>query len=122
MEIIIEPTLARWFTAPYRETHPQIMDRIAGYLRATPRVGYVGCCHAVSRINLTERLKAIKCPTSVMVGAHDTGTPVAMARVIYHALPATELVIVPSAAHLLNIEQAQAFNGALLSFLARAAP
>ena len=24
----VEPTLARWFTAPYREAHPKVMDRI----------------------------------------------------------------------------------------------
>jgi len=57
-----------------------------------------------------------------MVGAQDPGTPVAMARIIYHAMPGAELVIVPAAAHLLNIEQPQAFNSALLSFLSRINP
>ena len=120
METVVKSILERWFTEAYRKTHPQVMDRIARCIRATPIAGYVGCCHAIPQINLTERLKEIKCPTLVMVGAQDPGTPIAMARTIYHALPGTELVIIPSAAHLLNIEQQQAFNTALLSFLARA--
>jgi 3-oxoadipate enol-lactonase len=120
METVVKSTLERWFTEPYRTTHPPVMDRIARCIRATSIAGYVGCCHAIPQINLTERLKEIKCPTLVMVGAQDTGTPIAMARTIYHALPGTELVIIPSAAHLLNIEKQQAFNSALLSFFARA--
>ncbi len=120
METVVKSTLERWFTEAYRKTHPQVMDRIARCIRATPIAGYAGCCHAIPQINLTERLREIKCPTLVMVGAQDTGTPIAMARTIYQTLPGAELVIIPSAAHLLNIEQQQAFNTALLSFLARA--
>jgi 3-oxoadipate enol-lactonase len=120
MEAVVKSTLERWLTDSYRKTHPQVMDRIARCIRATPVAGYLGCCHAIPQINLTERLKEITCPTLVMVGAQDSGTPIAMARTIYHALPGTELVIIPSAAHLLNIEQKQTFNSALLSFLARA--
>jgi len=119
-QAIAASTLERWFTAPYREAHPQTMDRIGGYIRTTPVAGYAGCCHAISRINLTDRLKEIKCPILVMVGAQDPGTPVAMARTIYQAVPGTELIIVPSAAHLLNIEQPRAFNTSLLAFLSRA--
>jgi len=119
MDVVTEATLERWFTEPFRKAHPRVMDDIARRIRTTPVAGYIGCCRAVSRINLTERLGEISRPTLVMVGAQDSGTPVAMARTIYHALPGAELVIVPSAAHLLNIEQPQAFNTALLSFLAR---
>jgi pimeloyl-ACP methyl ester carboxylesterase len=35
-------------------------------------------------------------------------------------MPGSELVIIPSAAHLPNVEQPQAFNAALLGFLDRA--
>jgi pimeloyl-ACP methyl ester carboxylesterase len=43
-----------------------------------------------------------------------------MAREIHQAKPGSELVIIPSAAHLSNIEQAAAFDAALLGFLDRA--
>ena len=120
MQAIADATLARWFTEPYRKSHRQVMDRVGGYIRSTPVAGFCGCCHAIPRINVTHRLKEIACPTLVIVGEQDPGTPVAMAREIHEAKPGSELVIIPSAAHLSNIEQSQAFNAALLGFLERA--
>jgi 3-oxoadipate enol-lactonase len=120
MQAIADATLARWFTEPYRKSHPQVMERIGGYIRATPVAGFTGCCQAIPRINVTHRLKEISCPTLIIVGEQDPGTPVAMAREIHEAKPGSELVIIPSAAHLSNVEQSQAFNAALLGFLERA--
>jgi 3-oxoadipate enol-lactonase len=121
MQVVADGTLARWLTEPYRKAHPQVTERIGGYIRTTPVTGFVGCCHAIPKINLTHRLNEIACPTLIIVGEQDPGTPVAMAREIHEAKPGSELVIIPSAAHLSNVEQPQAFNDALLGFLARVA-
>ena len=121
MDAIVEGTLARWFTEPYRKSNPPAVARVGASIRATPVAGFVGCCHAIPQIDVTRRLKEITCPTLVIVGEQDPGTPVAMAREIHAAKPGSELVIIPLAAHLSNIEQPQAFNAALLGFLARAA-
>jgi 3-oxoadipate enol-lactonase len=56
----------------------------------------------------------------VIVGKDDPGTPVAMAEEIHQAMPGSELVIIPSAAHLSNLEQPDAFNEALGDFLDKA--
>ena len=121
MQAVADATLARWFTEPYRKSHPQVMDRIGGHIRATPVAGFAGSCQAIPTINVTHRLKDIPCPTLIIVGEQDPGTPVAMAREIHEAKPGSELVIIQSAAHLSNVEQPQAFNAALLGFLERAA-
>jgi 3-oxoadipate enol-lactonase len=121
MQAVADATLARWLTEPYRKAHPQVAERIGAYIRTTPVDGFVGCCHAIPKIDVTQRLKEIDCPALVIVGEQDPGTPVAMAREIHGALRNAELVIIPSAAHLSNIEQPQAFNSALLDFLGRAA-
>ncbi|MBI4192961.1 MAG: 3-oxoadipate enol-lactonase [Betaproteobacteria bacterium] len=121
MDALAESTLERWFTEPYRRSHPQVMKRIDACIRATPVAGFVGSGEAISRVNLTDRLKEIKCPTLIMVGDQDYGTPPDMARAIHRNLPGSELLIIPSAAHLSNIEQPQAFNAALLGFLDRVA-
>jgi 3-oxoadipate enol-lactonase len=120
MAAVVDGTLARWFTEAYRKTNPPGVARVGASIKATPVAGFVGCCHAIPKINLTDRLKEIKCPTLVIVGEQDPGTPVAMAREIHEATPGSELVIIPSAAHLSNIEQADAFTAALMSFLERA--
>jgi 3-oxoadipate enol-lactonase len=119
MEVVVDSTLGRWFTEPFRAQSPTVMERVAGYIRATPPAGYIGSCQAIPQIDLTDRLHEIKCPTLVIVGEQDTGTPVALARAIHDAMPGSELVIIPSASHLSNIEQPGAFNAALLGFLDR---
>jgi len=120
MDAIVDGTLARWFTEPYRKKNPPALARVGASIRATPVAGFVGCCHAIPTINVTQRLKEIACPTLVIVGEQDPGTPVAMAREIHEAKPGSKLVIIPSAAHLSNIEQPQAFTAAMLDFLASA--
>ena len=117
MEPLVEPTLARWFTEPFRKSHPEVTARVSAMIRGTPVAGYVGCCHAIPKINLTQRLKEIACPSLVVVGEQDAGTPVEMAREIHAAMPGSELVIIPSASHLSNMEQPAAFTRALATFL-----
>ena len=119
MEPLVEPTLKRWFTEPMVSRRPPVLDRVAAMIRATPPAGYAGCCHAIPKINVTARLKDIDCPIQVIVGEQDAGTPVAMSREIHTAAPGSELVIIPNASHLSNLEQPEAFNRALLDFLAR---
>jgi 3-oxoadipate enol-lactonase len=120
MEALVESTLARWFTEPYRNARKDVMARIGGDIRNTPVAGFAGCCHAISKIDLLDRLKEIECPVFIMVGEEDHGTPPEMARAIHDNLPGSELQIIKSAAHLSNVEQPEVFNQALLKFLGEA--
>jgi len=117
MQPLVEPTLARWFTEPYRKAEPQTMRRIGDLIGSTPVAGYVGCCQAIPHINLTSRLKEIRCPILVIVGEDDPGTPVAMSKEIHENASGSKLVVLPRAAHLSNIEQSGGFNRALDEFL-----
>ena len=114
---LVESTLARWFTEPWRAAHPEVMEAIGALIRNTPVAGYVGCAHAIARIDVTDRLDGIKAPTLVIVGRDDVGTPPAMAEAIAAAIPGARLAVIPEASHLSNIEQADAFNRLLLDFL-----
>jgi 3-oxoadipate enol-lactonase len=117
MEPMVAPTLERWFTAPFRARRRDLMDKVGTMIRSTPAPGYIGCCHAIPRINVTERLKEVRCPALVIVGEEDPGTPVEMAREIQAALPGAELAILSRASHLSNLEQPAEFNRALGGFL-----
>jgi 3-oxoadipate enol-lactonase len=119
MEPLVTPTLERWFTEPFRNAHPAVVEKVAAMIRATPPRGYIGCSHAIPKINLTARLKEIRCPAVVIVGKDDPGTPVAMAEEIHQSLPGSALVVISSAAHLSNLEQPDAFNRALGDFIDR---
>jgi 3-oxoadipate enol-lactonase len=117
MEPLVEPTLERWFTAPFRARRRDVMERVGAMIRSTPAAGYAGCCHAIPKIDTTDRLKEVRCPALVIVGEEDPGTPVDMARDIHAALPAADLAILRSASHLSNVEQPAEFNRVLLRFL-----
>jgi 3-oxoadipate enol-lactonase len=115
MEPHVEPTIERWFTKPFRSS--PVADRVRAMIRATSPEGYVGCSRAIMELNLTERLPDIRLPTLIIVGADDPGTPVAASQAMHEKLKGSKLIILKSAAHLSNIEQAEAFNKAVISFL-----
>ena len=121
MQAVVEGTLGRWFTEPYRRTRKDVMERIGGDIRATPVEGFAGCCGAIAKVDVLDRLHEIKCPTLVIVGEDDPGTPPEAAKLIQSNIPGAELVIIPAAAHLSNVEQADAFNKALTAFYDRIA-
>jgi 3-oxoadipate enol-lactonase len=121
MQALVEPTIDRWFSPAYRASAVLEVDRVREMIRATPVAGYCGCSHAISRLDLTDRLAAIGLPTLLIVGEDDPGTPIAAHEAIKAQIAGAELVVIPQAMHLSNIEQRDAFNAALGTFLSRVA-
>lgn len=70
------------------------------------------------RPDSTSTLAAIACPTLVIVGELDRLTPPAEAERMAAAIAGARLVRLADAAHLANLEAPDAFNRALLEFLA----
>ncbi len=117
MEALLEQTMERWFTPSFLKQNSKILILIRGQLLATPVSGYIGCAEAIRKLDYLDRLSEIKIPTLIMVGEDDPGTPVSASEAIYERISNSKLVILPSARHLSNVEQADAFNAALLKFL-----
>ena len=115
MQPLVQGTLERWFTEPFRKTKPEVVKKIADLIQSTPVPGYVGCCHAISKLNTTARLKEIRRPVLAIAGEQDAAAP--GTRTIGENVPGAKLVMIPQAAHIANIEQAGAFNRALRDFL-----
>jgi 3-oxoadipate enol-lactonase len=119
MEPMVEPTLARFITPEAAKTRPELATAVRDMVRATSVTGYVACCHAVSKLALTDRIGEIRIPTMVVVGREDPATTVEMAKGIHGRIVGSEMVVLDHAAHLSNLEQPDAFNEAVLGFLAR---
>jgi 3-oxoadipate enol-lactonase len=119
MPALVDATLGRWFTEPFRRARPDIVKRFAALISATPVEGYAGCSQALLSIDVTARLRTLALPALVIVGEEDPGTPVAMARAIHENLPGSELAVIRGAAHISNVEQPEEFNRVLLRFLER---
>jgi len=117
MESQVNETMERWFTPAFLKQNPPMVGLIRKQILATPVAGYLGCAEAIRRLNYLNRLAQIKLPTLIMVGEDDPGTPVSASQAMHERIPNSKLVILPSARHLSNVEQAEAFNAALLAFL-----
>ena len=119
MEVMVDPTLKRWFKDSFREKEPGLMERVAEWIRTTPLEGYVGISAAIPTIDVTERLGEIRCPVLVLVGEDDIAMPPAFSKILAEKIPNAELVVIPDAGHLSNLEQPEAFNAALTKFYDR---
>jgi 3-oxoadipate enol-lactonase/4-carboxymuconolactone decarboxylase len=121
MTAIVETVVGRWFTADTLALSPEIVRPVRDRFLALDRQGYAACCLAVRDMDLREQIGAITSPTLVVAGEDDPVTPIEMAETIAARIPGAELTVVPEAAHLVAVEQADAVNELLLDFLARVA-
>lgn len=72
-----------------------------------------------ARPDSTPLLASITCPTLIIVGEHDAGTPPSDARAMHAGIPRSELFEVPRAGHLSTLEEPEAVNQMILRFLER---
>lgn len=114
---LVNTTMERWFTPSYLAQNHHQVEPIRRQFLATPVTGYIGCSEAIRQLNLLDRLPEIKTPTLIMVGEDDPGTPVSASRAMQERIGGSRLVVLPDAAHFSNVEQADAFNDALIGFL-----
>jgi 3-oxoadipate enol-lactonase len=116
MQGLLDSTLSRWFTQPYKEANSEKLQKIARGILSTPVEGFAGCSSAIAHINTFDRLKEIDCPTMIIVGIEDHGTPPEMAKKIHSQVKDSVLHIIPNASHISNVEQTEIFNQHLEDF------
>ena len=95
---------------------------VAGQLEAIARVntaeGVVDGLEALkTRPDARPGLAAITCPTLVVVGADDALTPPSSAETLRDGIAGAQMVVIPDAGHMSNLEQPVAFALAVWSFL-----
>ncbi len=113
---LVEGTIDRWFTRGFQESAPEAVAQIRESFLATPAAGWAACASALRDVDFREALRAVKNPVLVVAGKHDVGTPPAAGREIADAIQGAQYVEL-DAAHLSNVEDAEAFNRAVVDFL-----
>jgi 3-oxoadipate enol-lactonase len=114
LEAITDAVLERWFTPAFRAARPEVVARFREQFVATPREGYAACCDALARWDARENLGSIAVPTLAIAAADDPATPPEQLALIASGIPDAELVVLADAAHLVNVEQPEAFASATL--------
>jgi 3-oxoadipate enol-lactonase len=102
------------------EKNTEAVKFIRQIIERTSPVTIAGTLLALaSRTDTTESLSKINVPTLILVGEHDTLTPVSAAKSMNDKIPRSELHVISSAAHLSNLENPEEFNKHLSGFLRR---
>lgn len=113
----VDETLRRWFTKDFRESDEDVIAEISELIRKTSVEGYCGWAAAIRDLSLKAQLGNITAPALVMVGAHDPGTPPAMARDIAENIPDAKLQVFDGASHMLTLQQPDMFLESLIDFI-----
>ena len=117
MEPIADTVVGRWFTPELAREEPETLARFRAMLVATPPEGYARGCEAVAAWDARERIARIDAPVLVVAGEDDPATPVEHAELVASRIPGAQLRILRPAAHLANVERAEAFTSAVLEHL-----
>lgn len=116
MDTVADGAPARWFTPGFIATAPDTMAGLVTALRAQDPQGYAACCDAIAGADLRDDVVRIGAPTLVIAGARDPVTTVADAEWLRERIHGAQLLTV-DAAHIANIEAADAFTCELRRFL-----
>ncbi|MCE1236697.1 MAG: alpha/beta hydrolase [Hyphomicrobiales bacterium] len=104
--------------APARLDDEALQRVVRAMADATGSAAFVRQQRAIlGRIDSRPSLAAIRCPTTVLVGAEDQLTPPELARDMAERIPAARLVVIPEAGHLSPIETPRPVGEALKTWL-----
>jgi 3-oxoadipate enol-lactonase/4-carboxymuconolactone decarboxylase len=113
---IVDVVIERFFSQDFRRTAPATVAGFCRTLLATAPEGYVACCQAVRDADFRAEIAGIAVPTLVISGAGDPATPPERGAFIAQTVPGARFVVLEGA-HIVNVEQPDAFNRELLDFL-----
>lgn len=105
-----------------RELNPAAVETLARIALRQTSAGIIAGLYALrDRPDAALALPSIAVPTLVLVGEFDTVTPPLAAARLAGTIPNSELVHIPGAGHISNVENPDAFNAAVSAFLKKLA-
>ena len=117
-EAVADAGVERWFTPAFRERKPELTARYRAMIAATPDEGYIECCGALERLDERGDLPRIRAETLVIAAAEDpVAPPDPHGWLLSERIPSARLEVLTNAAHLANVEQAEAVTGLILDHL-----
>lgn len=112
---LVDTLLPTMFTA---SAPPGVVAEYADALASFHPAGLRAMAQACTE-DLTDVLPTILLPTLLVYGDDDVRAPAGVATKLHGAIADSELVIVPGAGHVCNVDAATQFNAVLRSFLER---
>ena len=108
------------FAPQSAQTRPELIARVTSWMRDThPRALAGGLLAMKDRKDYTPLLPGFAHPSLVIAGAEDRAASPGAVELLTAGLPCCQSRIIAAAGHMVNMEQPEAFNGALLQLLNR---
>jgi 3-oxoadipate enol-lactonase len=117
MAAVADGAVDRWLTPGFRAANPAVVSWLDEMVRAQPALGYSRCCGVIERMDLRADLPAVRAPLLAIAGREDPTTPPDHLAAIVEGVREGRLLVVDDAAHLANVEQAEAVTAAVLEHL-----
>lgn len=114
---IADMVMGRYFHEAFRAQHPEVEARSRATLLRCDPSAYMACCEAIAALDWRDGLARIACPTLVIAGAKDQGTPVEMAEALAQAVPGARLAVIGDASHISVLEQPAEFERLVREFI-----
>lgn len=116
---LCEPTLTRWFTAPYLadEANAAKLAVARDMFNTTSPHGYEGVARCLQSLDMLKDLGNLNHQVLYATGSADMAAPAAVMQAMADATPNGRFVQIEDAAHLSNLEQPEQFKDAVQSFL-----
>ncbi|HEU0027684.1 MAG TPA: 3-oxoadipate enol-lactonase [Ktedonobacterales bacterium] len=116
MPAIVSAVLVRWFTASFMSRANGVIEHMRQVLANTSAEGYIACCAAIRDMDQRAILSRIRATTLVIAGTLDAASAPADGRFLANSIAGARYVEL-NAAHLTNIEAADAFTDTVVRFL-----
>ena len=116
---IVDMAIERFFSPNFRRSAPAIVAGFSHTFLATAPEGYIACCQALRDADLRQGIAGLELPSLVISGSVDPATPPASGAFIAKTIGGARFVVLEGA-HIINVEQPEAFNRELLGFLGQA--
>jgi pimeloyl-ACP methyl ester carboxylesterase len=120
VEAVADAMLPKLLGATSQAEQPELADVLRRLiLQNTPEAVASALRTIKFREDATAWLSSMACPTLVICGVEDVLTPPSESEAMAAAIPQAQLVLLPRAGHLSNLETPMAFTEALGRFLSR---
>lgn len=113
---IADGVMARFFSPEFTLLHPDTVARFKADMLATSLAGYTACCAAIRDMDFRASLPNIAHPVLVIVGNKDQAAPPEHGQFLANQVQ-SGAVLALDAAHISNVEAADAFSQAVQRFL-----
>ncbi len=113
-EVVVNDFLATLFT---ESTPKHVIKETADIISGFHPAGMRAMLRAFAQADLRDVLPEIRIPTLLVYGDVDQRSPLHVAEALHDAIPASRLIVIEGAGHLVNAEAPEIFNTEVQDFL-----